>query len=104
MSVLLQEVDESGAEVLTVLLPCGTPLPARIQRLLSGDGRLSSLRMDLYQRGGAEEPQQLARVGASRHLYRGALQGPVQIWLGSWHRNHPSQYLGRGSGPDEALH
>uniref|UniRef100_A0A4W5M5J7 Heat shock protein 14 n=1 Tax=Hucho hucho TaxID=62062 RepID=A0A4W5M5J7_9TELE len=41
--ILLKEVDETGAEVFSVLLPSGTPLPARRHHILSGPGRLASL-------------------------------------------------------------
>lgn len=59
---LLQELDESGAEVFTLLLPSGTPLPARRHCILSGDGKLSSVRLDIYQRFVSEQPEQLAKV------------------------------------------
>uniref|UniRef100_A0A8C4GKM8 Heat shock 70 kDa protein 14 n=1 Tax=Dicentrarchus labrax TaxID=13489 RepID=A0A8C4GKM8_DICLA len=48
--ILVKEVDESGAEVFTVLLPSGTPLPARRHHTLSGGGNLSSLCLEVYQR------------------------------------------------------
>uniref|UniRef100_A0A8C6NJ76 Heat shock protein family A (Hsp70) member 14 n=1 Tax=Nothobranchius furzeri TaxID=105023 RepID=A0A8C6NJ76_NOTFU len=48
--ILLKEVDESGAESFTVLLPSGTPLPARRHHVLSGEGKLSSLCLEIYQR------------------------------------------------------
>uniref|UniRef100_A0A3B4XEF2 Heat shock protein 14 n=1 Tax=Seriola lalandi dorsalis TaxID=1841481 RepID=A0A3B4XEF2_SERLL len=48
--ILVKEVDESGAEVFTVLLPSGTPLPARRHHILSGGGKLSSLCLEIYQR------------------------------------------------------
>lgn len=60
--LLLQELDESGAEVFTLLLPSGTPLPARRHCVLSGDGKLSSVCMNIYQKLLSEQPQQLARV------------------------------------------
>lgn len=59
---LLQELDESGAEVFTLLLPSGTPLPARRHCILNGDGKLSSVRLDIYQRFVSEQPEQLAKV------------------------------------------
>jgi hypothetical protein len=57
-----QEQDESGAEVFNVLLPSGTPLPARRVHTLQGPGALASLCVELYQRV-ALQPQTLARVG-----------------------------------------
>uniref|UniRef100_A0A8C7N9W9 Heat shock protein 14 n=1 Tax=Oncorhynchus kisutch TaxID=8019 RepID=A0A8C7N9W9_ONCKI len=48
--ILLKEVDETGAEVFSVLLPSGTPLPARRHHILSGPGRLASLCLELYQK------------------------------------------------------
>lgn len=59
---MLQEVDESGAEVFTVLLPSGTPLPARRHHILSGGGKLSSLCLEIYQRLVSEQPEKLAKV------------------------------------------
>lgn len=60
-----QEVDESGAEVFTVLLPSGTPLPARRHHILSGEGNLSSLCLEIYQRFVTEQPEKLAKVQKS---------------------------------------
>uniref|UniRef100_A0A8C3A553 Heat shock protein 14 n=1 Tax=Cyclopterus lumpus TaxID=8103 RepID=A0A8C3A553_CYCLU len=60
--ILVKEVDESGAEVFTVLLPSGTPLPARRQHVLSGGGELSSLCLEIYQRSVTEKPEKLAMV------------------------------------------
>uniref|UniRef100_A0A8K9VCU1 Heat shock protein 14 n=1 Tax=Oncorhynchus mykiss TaxID=8022 RepID=A0A8K9VCU1_ONCMY len=59
--ILLKEVDETGAEVFSVLLPSGTPLPARRHHILSGPGRLASLCLELYQKT-TEEPERLAKV------------------------------------------
>lgn len=59
---VLQEVDESGAEVFTVLLPSGTPLPARRHHILSGEGKLSSLCLEIYQKFVTEQPEKLAKV------------------------------------------
>uniref|UniRef100_A0A9J8CGD1 Heat shock protein 14 n=1 Tax=Cyprinus carpio carpio TaxID=630221 RepID=A0A9J8CGD1_CYPCA len=42
-------MDDSGAEVFTVLFPSGTPLPARRQHTLQGPGCLSSVSLELYQ-------------------------------------------------------
>uniref|UniRef100_A0A671SZ10 Heat shock 70 kDa protein 14-like n=1 Tax=Sinocyclocheilus anshuiensis TaxID=1608454 RepID=A0A671SZ10_9TELE len=42
-------MDDSGAEVFTVLFPSGTPLPARCQHTLQGPGSLSSVSLELYQ-------------------------------------------------------
>lgn len=63
--MVLQEVDESGTEVFTVLLPSGTPLPARRHHVLSGGGNLSSLCLEIYQRCVAEQPEKLAKVQKS---------------------------------------
>uniref|UniRef100_A0A8D3EAM6 Heat shock 70 kDa protein 14 n=1 Tax=Scophthalmus maximus TaxID=52904 RepID=A0A8D3EAM6_SCOMX len=60
--ILVKEVDESGAEVFTVLLPSGTPLPARRHHILSGGGKLSSLCLEIYQRLVAEQPEKLAKI------------------------------------------
>ncbi|XP_037552015.1 heat shock 70 kDa protein 14 isoform X2 [Nematolebias whitei] len=60
--ILLKEVDECGAEMFTVLLPSGTPLPARRHHILSGEGRLSSLCLDIYQRFAEEQPQKLSKM------------------------------------------
>ena len=59
---VLQEVDESGAEVFTVLLPSGTPLPARRHHVLSGGGELSSFCLEIYQKFVTEQPEKLAKV------------------------------------------
>uniref|UniRef100_A0A8C6TB73 Heat shock protein 14 n=1 Tax=Neogobius melanostomus TaxID=47308 RepID=A0A8C6TB73_9GOBI len=48
------EVDEAGGPVFSVLLPSGTPLPARRHHVLKGPGRLSGLCLELYQRLGSE--------------------------------------------------
>lgn len=58
----LQEVDESGAEVFTTLLPSGTPLPARRHHVLTGQGTLSSVSIDVYQRWVLRPPEKLAKV------------------------------------------
>ncbi|XP_016121929.1 heat shock 70 kDa protein 14-like [Sinocyclocheilus grahami] len=47
--ITAKEVDDSGAEVFTVLFPSGTPLPARRQHTLQGAGSLSSVSLELYQ-------------------------------------------------------
>ncbi|XP_008279142.1 heat shock 70 kDa protein 14 [Stegastes partitus] len=60
--ILIKEVDESGAEVLTVLLPSGMPLPARRHHVLSGGGKQSSLCLDIYQRFVMEQPEQLSKI------------------------------------------
>lgn len=59
---MLQEVNESGAEVFTVLLPLGTPLPARRHHILSGEGKQSSLCLEIYQKFVTEQPEKLAKV------------------------------------------
>ncbi|XP_039647922.1 heat shock 70 kDa protein 14 [Perca fluviatilis] len=60
--ILVKEVNESGAEVFTVLLPSGTPLPARRHHVLSGGGELSSFCLEIYQRSLAEQPEKLAKI------------------------------------------
>ncbi|XP_062850983.1 heat shock 70 kDa protein 14 isoform X2 [Trichomycterus rosablanca] len=55
--ILVKEVDDSGADIYTVLFPSGTPLPARRQHTLQGPGSLSSVCLELYQ---AQKP--LAQV------------------------------------------
>ena len=59
-------MDESGAEVFNVLLPSGTPLPARRNHTLTGQGQLSSLCLELYQRT-ADQPEKLAKVHTHTH-------------------------------------
>lgn len=58
----LQEVDESGAEVFTTLLPSGTPLPARRHHILGGVGAASAVSIDVYQRFVTQPPEKLAKV------------------------------------------
>lgn len=65
---VLQEVDESGAEVFTVVLPSGTPLPARRHHILSGLGKLTSLCLEIYQRFVTEQPEKLAKVQKSTNI------------------------------------
>ncbi|XP_017293693.1 heat shock 70 kDa protein 14 isoform X1 [Kryptolebias marmoratus] len=60
--ILLKEVDESGAEAFMVLLPSGTPLPARRHHILSGEGKLSSLCLEIYQRFVEEQPEKLSKI------------------------------------------
>lgn len=60
--VCLQDVDEFGAEVFTVVLPSGTPLPARRHHIMSGAGNLSALCLEIYQKFVTEEPEKLAKV------------------------------------------
>ncbi|XP_069012496.1 heat shock 70 kDa protein 14 [Embiotoca jacksoni] len=60
--ILVKEMDESGAEIFTVLLPSGTPLPARRHHILSAEGKLSSLRLEIYQRILAEQPEMLSKI------------------------------------------
>ncbi|XP_030637065.1 heat shock 70 kDa protein 14 isoform X2 [Chanos chanos] len=55
--ILVKEVDDSGADVFTVLFPSGTPLPARRQHTLHGPGSLASVCLELYQ-----EKQRLALI------------------------------------------
>lgn len=60
--ILLKELDEAGVPVFSVLLPCGTPLPARRHHVLKGPGRLSGLCLELYQRLGPELPEKIAKI------------------------------------------
>uniref|UniRef100_A0A3P8Y119 Heat shock protein 14 n=1 Tax=Esox lucius TaxID=8010 RepID=A0A3P8Y119_ESOLU len=59
--ILLREVDESGAVVFSVLLPSGTPLPARRHHILSGPGHLPSLCLELYHKS-TQQPERLAKI------------------------------------------
>ncbi|XP_053364217.1 heat shock 70 kDa protein 14 [Clarias gariepinus] len=47
--ILVKEVDDSGADIFTVLFPSGTPLPARRQHTLQGPGSLASVCLELFQ-------------------------------------------------------
>ncbi|XP_033888541.3 heat shock 70 kDa protein 14-B-like [Acipenser ruthenus] len=47
--ILVKEADDSGADVYTVLLPSGTPLPARRHHTLQSPGNVSSVCFELYQ-------------------------------------------------------
>uniref|UniRef100_A0A8C7XEV4 Heat shock protein 14 n=1 Tax=Oryzias sinensis TaxID=183150 RepID=A0A8C7XEV4_9TELE len=60
--ILLKEVDEAGAETFTLLLPSGTPLPARRHHSLPADGQLSSLCLEIYQRFSSERPDLLSKM------------------------------------------
>uniref|UniRef100_A0A669C0M4 Heat shock protein 14 n=1 Tax=Oreochromis niloticus TaxID=8128 RepID=A0A669C0M4_ORENI len=62
IDVLVKEMDESGAEMFTVLLPVGTPLPAHRHHILRGDGKLSSLCLEIYQRCITEQPEKLSKI------------------------------------------
>lgn len=76
---LIKEVDESGAEVFTVLLPSGTPLPARRHHTMTGAGKLSSLCLEIYQGFVMEQPEKLAKVEARSGIQNyGRL---FQTWL-----------------------
>lgn len=68
---VLQEVDESGAEMFSILLPVGTPLPARRHHTFSAQGRLSSLCLEVYQRVATQQPQKLSKVIRIVALYSG---------------------------------
>uniref|UniRef100_A0AAQ5YBY5 Heat shock 70 kDa protein 14 n=1 Tax=Amphiprion ocellaris TaxID=80972 RepID=A0AAQ5YBY5_AMPOC len=59
--ILIKEMDESGAEIFTPLLPSGTPLPARRHHVLSGSGKQSSLGLEIYQRFVVEQPEKLSK-------------------------------------------
>lgn len=60
--ILIKEVDDGGAELFTVLLPSGTPLPARRHHVLDAPGRLSSLSLDFYQRLSCRDPERLSKM------------------------------------------
>ncbi|XP_035767462.1 heat shock 70 kDa protein 14 [Neolamprologus brichardi] len=62
IDVLVKETDESGAEMFTLLLPVGTPLPAHRHHILRGDGKLSSLCLEIYQRFITEQPEKLSKI------------------------------------------
>lgn len=66
----LQEVDESGVEVFTTLLPSGTPLPARRHHILGGVGTASSVSIDVYQRFVTQPPEKLAKVRKSASVLK----------------------------------
>nr|XP_033814932.1 heat shock 70 kDa protein 14 isoform X2 [Geotrypetes seraphini]XP_033814933.1 heat shock 70 kDa protein 14 isoform X2 [Geotrypetes seraphini] len=50
--ILVKELDELGADRFTVLLPLGTPLPARRQHSLQAPGNISSVCLELYESAG----------------------------------------------------
>uniref|UniRef100_A0A3Q3JVY8 Heat shock 70 kDa protein 14 n=1 Tax=Monopterus albus TaxID=43700 RepID=A0A3Q3JVY8_MONAL len=75
--ILVKEMDESGAEVFTVVLPSGTPLPARRHHTMSGPGKLSSLCLEIYQRFVMEQPEKLAKVLKKKALTLGQVDGSV---------------------------
>ncbi|XP_054911613.1 heat shock 70 kDa protein 14 isoform X2 [Poeciliopsis prolifica] len=60
--ILLKEVDESGAQTFSILLPVGTPLPARRHHTFSAEGRLSSLCLEVYQKIAMQQPQKLSKI------------------------------------------
>uniref|UniRef100_A0A8B9L5J6 Heat shock protein 14 n=1 Tax=Astyanax mexicanus TaxID=7994 RepID=A0A8B9L5J6_ASTMX len=70
--IMVKEVDESGADIFTVLFPSGTPLPARRQHTLQGPGSLASVCLELYQ---AKKP--LAQV---RHLHPHTVLDPSNTY------------------------
>ncbi|KAM4748064.1 heat shock 70 kDa protein 14 [Rhinophrynus dorsalis] len=47
--IFVKEVDESGSDIFTVLLPSGTPLPARRQHLLQAPGNITTVCLELYE-------------------------------------------------------
>ncbi|KAG9489939.1 heat shock 70 kDa protein 14 [Eleutherodactylus coqui] len=47
--ILVKEADESGAETFSILLPSGTPLPARRQHTLQAPGTYTSVCLELYE-------------------------------------------------------
>ncbi|KAM9309759.1 heat shock 70 kDa protein 14 [Pholidichthys leucotaenia] len=60
--ILVKEVNDVGTEILTIVLPLGTPLPARRHHVLKGEGRLSSVCLEFYQRFFMEEPEKLSKI------------------------------------------
>ncbi|KAG8440013.1 hypothetical protein GDO86_005980 [Hymenochirus boettgeri] len=50
--ILVKELDDAGANRFTVLLPSGTPLPARRQHILQAPGSFSSVCLELYESAG----------------------------------------------------
>ncbi|RXM30701.1 Heat shock 70 kDa protein 14 [Acipenser ruthenus] len=63
--ILVKEADDSGADVYTVLLPSGTPLPARRHHTLQSPGNVSSVCFELYQSIGkncATEANKVAQI------------------------------------------
>ncbi|MGH0155792.1 UNVERIFIED_CONTAM: hypothetical protein FKN15_006631 [Acipenser sinensis] len=63
--ILVKEADDSGADVYTVLLPSGTPLPARRHHTLQSPGNVSSVCVELYQSIGkncATEANKVAQI------------------------------------------
>ncbi|XP_063301518.1 heat shock 70 kDa protein 14 [Pelobates fuscus] len=50
-NIFVKEI-ESGAETFTLLLPSGTPLPARRQHTLQAPGNVSSVCLELYESAG----------------------------------------------------
>ncbi|KAM4678435.1 heat shock 70 kDa protein 14 [Discoglossus pictus] len=50
--ILVKEADESGTDKFTVLLPSGTPLPARRQHSLQAPGNFTSICLELYESDG----------------------------------------------------
>uniref|UniRef100_A0AAQ5ZXR9 Heat shock 70 kDa protein 14 n=1 Tax=Amphiprion ocellaris TaxID=80972 RepID=A0AAQ5ZXR9_AMPOC len=65
--ILIKEMDESGAEIFTPLLPSGTPLPARRHHVLSGSGKQSSLGLEIYQRFVVENKFQIEPDSGRNH-------------------------------------
>ncbi|XP_077120747.1 heat shock 70 kDa protein 14 isoform X1 [Ranitomeya variabilis] len=47
--IMVKEADESGAEKFSILLPSGTPLPARRQHSLQAPGNFTSVCLELYE-------------------------------------------------------
>ncbi|XP_038148092.1 heat shock 70 kDa protein 14 [Cyprinodon tularosa] len=60
--ILLKELDEAGAETFRVLVPQGTPLPARRHHSLSAEGKMASLCLEIYQRLDGEQPERLSKL------------------------------------------
>uniref|UniRef100_A0A3Q2W3K5 Heat shock protein 14 n=1 Tax=Haplochromis burtoni TaxID=8153 RepID=A0A3Q2W3K5_HAPBU len=97
IDVLVKEMDESGAEMFTVLLPVGTPLPAHRHHILRGDGKLSSLCLEIYQRFITEQPEKLSKVSTNRLLLPVCLLVQVTVYEldGSIHLSCVEQGTGR---------
>uniref|UniRef100_A0A7N8X360 Heat shock protein 14 n=1 Tax=Mastacembelus armatus TaxID=205130 RepID=A0A7N8X360_9TELE len=93
--ILVKEVDESGTEVFTVVLPSGTPLPARRHHTMNGAGKLSSLCLELYQRFVTEQPEKLAKVKKSTGFLPVCWYSAAWVKDGSVHVSCVEQFTGR---------
>lgn len=99
----LQEVDESGVEVFTTLLPSGTPLPARRHHTLGGVGTASSVFIDIYQRFVTQPPEKLAKVRDSASLLKKKREKPTPKMLRVF-LQHADHFKRPGAKRGEAQH